>query len=597
MSLTTMTTALLAVGDAAILLNPVTPVLALAAYAPYAWLISSKIEKDATAFNLNKGGYGWINPALLAGGIFAVAVGLLVPFAGWLVTLLIEAGILVGYWKWRDKQVPPGKQFKLSMLSKLKEKAEERKAQKNAAAANLVFLVGRGEKAKVPGKDDPLLEVHQATERVIGEAIAARASRTQVQSLQGSVGVVDVVDAIVTKRDALTAELGGKVMDYIKKHAGLDVSERRRRQVGKVSVQTSLGSKELTVTTMGSTAGQSMRIDFNRDEQLKRDFADLGFTKQHLALLEPTRDLPGREGIILLCAPSGFGLTTMAYAMLSRHDAFTSSVKTLERSVDLRLDGVDQLQFDAGAQSDFATTLRSIIRRGPDIVYASDVADPGTAKVISDAAGNQVLTYVGIPVDGVQLALAQWIKAVGSAGDAARGVKAVVAQRLLRVPCPACKIMGPCSADQAKRLGLPAGKTIELARASGKVLAKNGREEACEVCRGSGYFGLTGIHEVMPFDDEARKLLSRGDIAGAYQHARRNLRMMLMQESALMAVRDGRTTVEDVARAFAPAKPAAPSAGGAKPAAPAAGAGKPAAAPTAGAKPAAPSPAKPAPKA
>jgi type II secretory ATPase GspE/PulE/Tfp pilus assembly ATPase PilB-like protein len=442
------------------------------------------------------------------------------------------------------------------MLSNLKQKAEERKAQKNAAAANLVFLVGRGEKAKVPGKDDPMLEVHQAAERVLGEAIAARASRTQVQSLQGSVGVVDVVDAMPVKREALTAELGGKVMDYIKKHAGLEVNERRRRQVGKVSVQTSLGSKELTVTTLGSTSGQSMRIDFNRDEQLKRDFADLGIAKPQLALLEPTRDLPGREGIILLCAPSGFGLTTMAYAMLGRHDAFTSSVKTLERSVDLRLDGVDPLQFDTASQSDFATTLRSIIRRGPDVVFASDVAEPGSAKVISDASGNQVLMYVGIPVDGVQLALSQWVKAVGSPGDAARGLKAVVAQRLLRVPCPACKVVGPCSAEKAKRLGLPAGKTIELARASGKVIAKNGREEACEVCRGTGYFGLTGIHEVMPLDDDARKLISRGDIAGAYQHARRSLRMMLMQESALLAVRDGRTTIEEVARAFAPAKPA-----------------------------------------
>ena len=156
------------------------------------------------------------------------------------------------------------------------------------------------DRAKVPGKDDPMLEVHQAAERVLGEAIAARASRTQVQSLQGSVGVVDVVDAVPVKRDPLTAELGGKVMDYIKKHAGLEVSERRRRQVGKVSVQTSLGTKELTVTTLGSTSGQSMRIDFNRDEQLKRDFADLGIAKPQLALLEPTRDLPGREGIILL---------------------------------------------------------------------------------------------------------------------------------------------------------------------------------------------------------------------------------------------------------------------------------------------------------
>jgi len=578
-----MNTALLAVGDAAILLNPVTPVLTLAAYAPYAWLISSKIEKDATAYNLNRGGYGWINPLLMAGGIVAVALGLLVPFAGWLITLLLEAGILMAYWRWRDKQVPPGKQFQLSMLSQLKERVEERKAQKNAAAANLVFLVGRAEKAKVPGKDDPMFEVHQAAERVIGEGIAARASRTELRTVQGSIAVVDVVDAIPSKRDPLTTELGGKAIDYIKLHAGLDVQERRRRQVGKVTVQTNLGSKELTVTTAGSSAGQSMRIDFNRDEQLKRDFADLGLTKQHLALLEPTRDPPGREGIILLCAPTGFGLTTMAYAMLSRHDAFTSSVKTLERSVDLRIDGVDQLEFDPAAQSDFATTLRSIIRRGPDVVFASDVAEPGTAKVISDTASNHVLTYVALPVDGVQLALAQWIKAVGSAGDAARGVKAVVAQRLLRIPCPACKVMGPCSADQAKRLGLPAGKTIDLARANGKVLGKNGREEQCETCRGTGYFGLTGIHEVMPLDDEARKLLSRGDIAGAYQHARRNLRMMLMQESALMAVREGRSTVDEVARAFAVAKPVSPAAGGAKPAAPTAPA-------TGGAKAAPPTP-------
>lgn len=553
----------LADGSWAILLNPVTPVLTLAAYAPYAWLISSKIEKDATTFNLNRGGYGWINPALLGGGILAVAVGLLVPFAGWLVTLLLEIGILYGYWSWRDRQVPAGKQFRLSMITDLKAMADDRKAKRNAASASVVFLVGKGDKAPVPGKDDPMLEVHLAAERVLGDAIGARATRTQLQAVQGAVGIVDVVDSIPVKREQLPPELGGKAMDYIKKHAGLDVAERRRRQVGKVSVQSSLGTKELTVTTVGTTAGQVMRIDYNRDEQLKRSYDALGLSKHQLALLEPSRDLPGREGIILLCAPPGFGLTTMAYAMLSRHDAFTSSVKTLERSVDLRLDGVDQVQFDpVGTQSDFPTTLRSIIRRGPDVVFASDVSEPGTAKVISDASSSTVLLYAGLPVDGVLLGLTAWVKAVGSAGDAARGLKAVVAQRLVRAPCPACKVMAPCSAEQAKRLGVPAGKTIELARATGKVLDRN-VEKPCEVCRGSGYFGLTGILEVMPLDDAARKFVSKGDLQGAYQHARRELKMMLMQEAALLAVREGRTTIEDVARAFSPPKPAAARAAGA----------------------------------
>ncbi len=548
---------LLAAGSAAVLLNPVTPVLTLAAYVPYAWVISSKVEKDAQNFNLTRGGWGWINPAMLFGGILAVGVGLLIPFAGFLVTLLIEAGVLVAYWKWRDQQVPAGKQFKLSMITHFRTAIDERKKKKNASAANLVFLVGRGETAPVPSKEDPLFEVHQAAERVLGEAIAARASRTQMQPIKDAMAVADVVDSVPVRRDVLTSDLGGKVIDYIKKHVGMEVNERRRRQLGKVTVQTSLGTKELTVTTLGGAAGQTMRVDYNRDDQLKRSYADLGLAKPQLAMLEPSRDGAAREGIILLASAPGFGMTTMAYAMLARHDAFTSSVKSLERIVELRLDGVDQMQFDPTAsQSDFSTTLRSIIRRGPDVLFASDVAEPGTAKVISDASANQLLMYVGLPVDGVQVALAQWMKAVGTPTDAARGLKFVVSQRLLRMPCPACKVMAPCTAEQAKRLGLPAGKTRDIARPTGKVLGKNGREEMCESCAGVGYFGTTGIHEVLPIDDEGRKLIGRGDVASAYQHARRNLRMVTLQEAALLAVLEGRTTIEEVARVFAPPKSA-----------------------------------------
>ena len=153
---------------------------------------------------------------------------------------------------------------------------------------------------------------------------------------------------------------------------------------------------------------------------------------------------------------------------------------------------------------------------------------------------------------------------------ATRSLTAVVHQRLIRTLCPNCKSGFTPAPEQAKKLGIvPAkdGTMQQLFRPSGKVQVKN-RIEDCPVCQGTAYFGQTGIYEVMAFDDEARRLLSENDFRTAFARAVREQRMTQLQESALLKVREGETSLEEVQRVFAPkAAPAAtaPAAGAAAP--------------------------------
>jgi type II secretory ATPase GspE/PulE/Tfp pilus assembly ATPase PilB-like protein len=152
------------------------------------------------------------------------------------------------------------------------------------------------------------------------------------------------------------------------------------------------------------------------------------------------------------------------------------------------------------------------------------------------------------------------MQSVGDAKAASKGLSAVVHQRLLRSLCPNCKSPFTPAPEQAKKLGVPPGKTIEIFRPSGKIQVKN-RVEDCPVCQGTGYFGQVGIFEVVTLDNDARKLLADGDFKGVVARAIREQRMIQLQEAALLKVREGTTSLEEVQRIFAPKQAVAAKAG------------------------------------
>lgn len=576
--------ALLANAVPAFLLSFYKPVLILLAVLPFAWLASSVIEKDVRFFHFPLAAWNWALAGTLVAGL-AAALFIPIFWVGWPLQILMYGGLAYGYWNYRDKQVPEKDRFDL-FSAKFRASMEARKTAKAFAGATIVFLDRSGNKVVVPGRDDPMAEVHMAAEQMVATALPARASRIDLGPTPKGYVPIRVIDGLRHPQEPLAPELALRVIEYVKKVAGLDANERRKRQSADMRIQAAGGRVNLTVTAWGGANGQALRIDVERERQLSLPFESLGMLPvQAQALEEASKDVT--QGVILVAVPPGMGLTTLSYALIARHDPYLLNIKTLERRIERRVEGVEQELFDAtAAGADYAMKLQSLVRRAPNVMMVSDVQDQGTGKIITNPNAGETLFYVCVPADSAVVAAAAWARAVGDATLASARLRAIVVGRQVRTICTECRQPYQASPEQAKRLGAPAGKPLQLYRAGGKVQVKN-RIEECPACAGLGFVGTTGVFEVLRLDDAARKALASGDVPGMYQAARRAFRSPMMQEAAMAKVCAGQTSLEEVARVFA-AKPAA-AAGAAKPAA-AAGAARPAApSRTPAAKPSAPS--------
>lgn len=538
---------LLANADWAFLTSPFNWLLAALTVLPWAWLVSSKLDKDALYFHLNRRLWNSIHLGAGAVGILSM---LLIPifWIGWPVAILVMWTPIIIYWQVRNNNVPDEAKYHLtaeSITAKLE--ARRRAAATRSAAIN--FINAANAPVDVPLKESPLFGVHLLAEDIIGPAVSARAARLEMAPSPNGYIISQTVDGMRFRREPIAADNANQLIDYIKSIAGLDVQNRRKRQVGQCKMNGPEGPKTLTVTTAGSSNGQEMRLEFDRAAQVEKPFDSLGLLPAQLEALKIFTDQENRHGIILISAPSGHGLTTLGYSCIGRHDAYTNNVKIFEREQMIKLDGVDHVVFDpANTDIDYATQLQSILRRDPDVVLVSDLDDPRTAQAVAHPGIEGPLLYVGQRLGSVQEQVVDWVKRAGDLKAAVRPLRAVVNGRLVRSLCPNCKQAYRPSPEQLKKLGLPAS-VQQLFKAGGKVQVKN-KIENCPVCQGTGYFGLTGVFEVMTLDDQARKLLLNNDLPGAYMHCRAN-KMIFLQEAALRKVVDGLTSLEEVVRVTA----------------------------------------------
>ncbi len=519
-------------------------------FAPWAWLISTKLDKDAQRFHMNFKMWGGIH--LLAGTV-ALGAMLVIPifWIGWPVGMLVLISPVLIYWKLRNIKVPEGQAYALSGGAELAQRWEKRKLAKAAHAAALQFSDSSGHLRDVPLKDDPLFPIHIMAEDILGPAMEARASRLDLQLSAKGCASAQTVDGMRMKRDPLPPDTGAKIFAFLKDLAGMEIEEQRRRQTGEFSVTGPSGSTQFSLTVAGAAGGQVMRIDFDRANRIQRPFDSLGLLPSQFEQLQSMKEEHNRHGIVLLGAPSGHGLTTSAYSFITRHDAYTSNIKSLEYEVYLQIDGVDHVQWDPeNADVDYASHLQSILRRDPDVVLAMDVREAASAQVAAVPGFSGPLIYVPMKAATVVDLIREWVKLVGDVKQATAGLRSVMCQRLFRKLCENCRQPYQPSKEQLKKLNLPAEKVNQLFRAGGKVQVKN-RVENCPVCGGTGYLGQVGAFEVMMLDDEGRKILGTGDLKAALAHARRH-KMIYLQEAALSKVVSGETSIEEVIRITAP---------------------------------------------
>jgi type II secretory ATPase GspE/PulE/Tfp pilus assembly ATPase PilB-like protein len=550
----TMHTTTIAAAADYMLVDLIKPLLLLPAFVAYFRITSSHIENDARYHNF---GVNKVNSVMMIGAVLAIIAVLLIPifWIGWPVSILVMGGWLLGYMKWRNGKVAADQKFEL-VGDKLEQRRDAKLARRAQNAVEMKFIDPKGAEKSVPLVEDPLHLVHKELETILGPAIEANAAELNfVPSKQGT-AIIRILDTVPDRQEVIAPETSNALIDYLKMIASMDTEEHRRIQEASLRMVTPSGSILVDLTVSGSSNGQRARICFDRAKRLGVKFEDLGLMTKQAELLKALKAEEERHGVVLIASPAGQGLSTMSYAMLGQHDAFTSVVKSCEKRIDLEVMGVDQKRWHPTTdEADYPTTIRTILRRDPDVVLVDSIEDQGTAELIAKSGLDGPLIFTAVRARSVIESIQQWSRAVGDLEKSCTSLRMIVVSRVLRRLCPVCRQAYQPTPEQLKQMGLPADSDTQLNRPTGKVNVKN-KIETCDTCNGVGYTGTIAAYELFPVDDITRKLLAANDMKGASNHVRREYRLPTMQEVALSKVKNGETSIDEVLRVLVAKKPA-----------------------------------------
>ena len=562
----------LTLGESYFLVSFWKPLILLAPFVGWLWIISNIYDKHAFRFHLGRGKWNTIHLAL--GGV-AIFVALVIPVkseaAFWigLGAAIVILGIDLGAYAYvanKDDRVPEEFHIKLNMAKMSEARAAKAEAKK-AGKVELVIRAPDKSTLAAPVAETPEFEVRIASENILIKGIGMRAAQADIMPTgkDTNYGVSYLVDGVRQPGETMPGPNAIKIMDFWKSAGKLDLQDRRRKLTADVTVERGVDKHIVRLTTSGAQGGMRMSLLFDPAKAVNKKAADLGLLEAQMAELKAIVD-DGR-GVVLLAAPPDMGRTTTLYGVIRMHDAYTSNVQTVELETQVSLEGIRQNVFEAGGEGpEFSTFTRSILRRDPQVVGVSELADDQTAKEIAKADHERTRIYLSLKADNALTAIQMWMKAVGDPDIAAKALHGVVAQKLLRKLCVNCRQAYQPSPDMLKKLGVPADKPRQLFKKGGQVLIKN-KPEICPVCSGIGYVGQDGIFEVFRIDKPERDLIKTGNLAGLRAEFRKK-GLPTIQQAALKKAFDGTTSVEELSRVTMEQQKAD---GGAKPPPPPAG--------------------------
>ena len=379
--------------------------------------------------------------------------------------------------------------------------------------------------------DAPIIRVINA---LISEAIKTKASDIHIEPYEQRLSVRFRIDGVLREILALSSRLAPLLVSRIKVMARLDIAEKRLPQDGRISL--SIGGKtvDVRVSTLPSSYGERVVMRILDKDQARLDLDELGMAPE--TLIRFRKALMRPNGIILVTGPTGSGKTTTLYGGLTLLNEQTRNILTVEDPIEYALEGVGQTQVNAKIGMTFATGLRAILRQDPDVVMVGEVRDAETAQIAVQASltGHLVLSTVhtNSAVGAVTRLRDMGVEPFLLSSTLA----AVLAQRLVRRLCPACKEAYAPDARERAILGLALDADVQIYRPKG-----------CPRCNQTGYEGRLGVYELLVVDDALRKMIH--DDASEKQMATHAFQAAdTLTRSGAKHVRAGRTSLEEVLR-------------------------------------------------
>ncbi|MFD1697842.1 GspE/PulE family protein [Halopseudomonas phragmitis] len=375
------------------------------------------------------------------------------------------------------------------------------------------------------------------------DALKAHASDIHLGMSPGGLSIKYRIDGVLNNISSVAGnELAEQVISRIKIMAELDISERRVPQDGRFKVSIKGRQIDFRVSIMPSIFGEDAVLRVLD----KQDLADrmqgvcldaLGFEPEVMRQMRELATDP--YGMVLVTGPTGSGKTTTLYAMISEINHGLDKIITIEDPVEYQLPGVLQIPVNEKKGLTFARGLRSILRHDPDKIMVGEIRDAETAQIAVQSALTGHLVFTTLHANNVFDVIGRLAQMEVDPYNLVAALNAVLAQRLVRLVCPHCRVAASPDDAELLRSGIGLEQREHYRFTQGK---------GCHHCRGTGYRGRTAIAELLRLDDELRQMIvERQPISRIRQYASVH-GLQLLRQSALQLVACGRTSLEEINR-------------------------------------------------
>ncbi|KYG64949.1 type II secretion system protein GspE [Bdellovibrio bacteriovorus] len=374
---------------------------------------------------------------------------------------------------------------------------------------------------------------------ILTDAIRKKVSDIHFEPYEKRYRVRFRIDGNLVEATAPPSGTGAAIASRIKIMSKLDIAEKRRPQDGRLKVRTSRGKEmDFRVSVLPTLFGEKVVMRLLDQSNLQLDMTKLGFEEDDLKLFKANINLP--QGMVLITGPTGSGKTNTIYSALADLNQPDVNISTAEDPVEFNLEGINQVQMNPDIDLTFANALKSFLRQDPDIILVGEIRDLDTAEIAFKAASTGHLVVSTLHTNDAPSTVIRLTEMGVAPYIITSTVNLIVAQRLVGRVCEACK--SPVEVPQQTLLNL------------GVVPAEVGeyklfRGKGCANCNNTGIKGRTAIFELMHMNEKMKEAILKGASTGQLRYLAREQGMRTLRRSALIKLKKGITTIEEVLNA------------------------------------------------
>ncbi len=368
---------------------------------------------------------------------------------------------------------------------------------------------------------------------MLEQAIRQGASDIHIEPLERNLRIRYRIDGALREVMDYNTTLLPAMVARVKIMSGLDISEKRKPQDGRLTLQVDNREYDVRVSVLPTVFGEKTVMRLTAKDGLSREKKYLGLTPEDEERLDGILKNP--HGIILVTGPTGSGKSTTCYTVLSELNREEVNIITVEDPVEANVDGVNQVQVNVKADLTFANALRSILRQDPDIIMIGEIRDGETAGIAVKASITGHLVISTLHTNSTAASITRLIDMGVEPYLIGDSVVGIIAQRLVRKLCPKCRKAREATDQEKKLLMVPASMPQTVYEPVG-----------CEDCGGIGYRGRTAIYEIMPVTAKLRNRIHDKVTADERQEIAVSEGMSTLRMAAAKKVKEGITSCAEM---------------------------------------------------